>query len=62
MLKVITLVPPATTPASESLENAAAKRHASHILTQLQQKKSGRLDCEDEADIEIPDLEIYAAR
>jgi hypothetical protein len=62
MLNVIALFPPAETPPTENLEKTTAKRNPSHVLTQLQHQNSSRLECGEEADIEIPDLEIYAAR
>jgi hypothetical protein len=33
-----------------------------HVINRLTQEKSGRLYCADEADVEIPVLEIYEAR
>lgn len=33
-----------------------------HVLTSMMQERSGRLYCADDWNIEIPDLEIYAAR
>jgi hypothetical protein len=38
------------------------KTSRSHILNQPQQSNSGRLYCGDDLDIEIPSLDIYAAR
>jgi hypothetical protein len=38
------------------------KTSRSHILNQLQQSNSGRLYCGDDLDVEIPSLDIYAAR
>jgi hypothetical protein len=37
-----------------------ASRH--HVINRLTQEKSGRLYCADEAEVEIPVLEIYEAR
>jgi hypothetical protein len=33
-----------------------------HVLNRMTQDKSGRLSCNDDWDVEIPALEIYAAR
>jgi hypothetical protein len=33
-----------------------------HVLNRLMQEKSGRLYCGDDGDLDIPSLEIYAAR
>jgi hypothetical protein len=45
------------------LKQVEAKRTSrSHILNQLPQSNNGRLYCGDDLDIEIPSLDIYAAR
>ena len=33
-----------------------------HVLNRMMQEKSGRLYCSEDWDIEIPSLELYAAR
>jgi hypothetical protein len=33
-----------------------------HVLNRMMQEKSGRLYCNEDWDIEIPSLELYAAR
>jgi hypothetical protein len=43
-----------------SAQRQKASRH--HVIARLTQEKSGRLYCADEADVEIPVLEIYEAR
>lgn len=41
------------------IRNEAQRRH---VLNRSMQEKSGRLYCGEDGDVEIPSLEIYAAR
>jgi hypothetical protein len=62
MLNVIALHPAAKTQTEDEAVKSPPEQKRSHVLTQLKQEKSGRLDCNNELDFEIPALEIYAAR
>ncbi len=41
------------------LKTEAIRRH---VLNRLTQEKSARLSCNDESEIEIPTIDLYAAR
>lgn len=62
MLNVITLHPSKITKATDQVSVRPTAFPRRHPLSQLTQQKSGRLNCEDDQDIDIPTLDIYAAR
>jgi hypothetical protein len=62
MLNVIALHPAAKAqPKNEALK-PPGKASQHHVLKGLMEENSGRLQCGDESELDIPPLEIYTAR
>jgi hypothetical protein len=62
MLNVITLHPSKIVKETDQGNGRHSAFPRRHPLSLLNQEKSGRLNCENDQDIEIPALDIYAAR
>lgn len=61
MLNVIALRPvQKSQPEEKPARPPPNLRH--HILVEEEKKNSGRLDCGEDLDVEVPQLDIYAAR
>jgi hypothetical protein len=61
MLNVIALRPAQISqPRINPNKPSTNPRH--HVLTEAVQRNSGRLDCGEEVDVEVSQLDIYAAR
>ncbi len=52
----------ALAPTVLSLNRIRNETQRRHVLNRSMQEKSGRLYCGEDGDVEIPSLEIYAAR
>lgn len=62
MLKAILPRAAALASSPESNNKLRLELPRRHVLNRMMQEKSGRLYCNDDFDIEIPNLDIYEAR
>lgn len=62
MLNVIALRPAEKNQPKGETSKPTAKALRHHVLKEVIEEESGRLSCNDEDEIEVPPMEIYAAR